>query len=61
MPLPDEPDITLSEQDGVRYLHFGTEWVQGAMRLDEPDVIEIEYVRQMMAWLLFLRSAQTVL
>lgn len=61
MPVSDEPEITLSEQDGVRYLHFGTEWVQGAMRLDEPNVIEIEYVRQMMAWLLFLRSAQTVL
>ena len=60
MPL-NEPEITLSESDGVRYLHFGTEWVQGAMRLDDPNVIEIEYVRQMMAWLLFLRSGQQVL
>ena len=56
-----EPEITLSESDGVRYLHFGTEWVQGAMRLDDPTAIEIEYVRQMMAWLLFLRSGQRVL
>lgn len=60
--MPDhDPDITLSESEGVRYLHFGTEWVQGAMRLDDPDVIEIEYVRQMMAWLLFLRGEQSVL
>ncbi len=57
----DEPEITLSESDGVRYLHFGTEWVQGAMRIDDPKTIEIEYVRQMMAWLLFLRSKQQVL
>ncbi len=57
----NEPEITLSESDGVRYLHFGTEWVQGAMRLDDPKAIEIEYVRQMMAWLLFLRSEQRVL
>ncbi|MEN9807787.1 MAG: spermidine synthase [Pseudomonadota bacterium] len=56
-----EPEITLSESDGVRYLHFGTEWVQGAMRLDDPVVIEIEYVQQMMAWLLFLRAEQRVL
>lgn len=56
-----QPEITLSESDGVRYLHFGTEWIQGAMRLDDPVVIEIEYVRQMMAWLLFLRAERRVL
>jgi len=46
--------VTFSEFDGVRYLHFGTEWVQGAMRLRKPDAIELEYAQQMMAWLLFL-------
>lgn len=56
-----EPDITLSELDGVRYLHFGTEWIQGAMRIDDPVNLEIEYVRQMMAWLLFLRADQSIL
>jgi spermidine synthase len=45
--------ITLSEQDGVRFLHFGTEWVQGAMRIRKPDWIELEYAQQMMAWMLF--------
>lgn len=45
--------ITLSEFDGVRYLHFGTEWVQGAMRLRKPDWLELEYAQQMMASLLF--------
>ena len=53
MPL-NEPEITLSELDGVRYLHFGTEWVQGAMRLSRPLELELEYVRQMMGWLLFM-------
>ena len=48
---PFEPNI--SEHDGVRYLHFGTPWVQGAMRLDKPNVLEVEYVRRMMAWLLW--------
>ncbi|WP_454764535.1 spermidine synthase [Cupriavidus campinensis] len=46
--------VTFSEMDGVRYLHFGTEWVQGAMRLRKPDALELEYAQQMMAWLLFL-------
>jgi spermidine synthase len=46
--------VTFSEMEGVRYLHFGTEWVQGAMRLRNPEAIELEYAQQMMAWLLFL-------
>ncbi len=51
---PKFAPITLSEHDGVRYLHFGTEWVQGAMRVRKPDWIELEYAQQMMAWMLFL-------
>jgi spermidine synthase len=52
--------VTFSEEGGVRYLHFGTEWVQGAMRLRKPDHIELEYAQQMMAWLLFLETPQRV-
>ena len=44
--------VTISEADGVRYLHLGTVWVQGAMRLRNPAAIELEYVQRMMAWLL---------
>jgi spermidine synthase len=44
---------TISEYEGVRYLHLGTEWVQGAMRLRKPDAIELEYVRRLMAWMLW--------
>lgn len=43
------PAVTLSEDDGVRYLHFGTEWVQGGMRIARPFALELEYQRQMMA------------
>lgn len=50
---PKFAPVTLSEMDGVRYLHFGTEWVQGAMRLRKPDWLELEYAQQMMAWMLF--------
>lgn len=50
--VDDEP--TLSELGGIRYLHFGTEWVQGAMRVSRPDELVLAYTQQMMAWLLFL-------
>jgi len=52
--------VTFSEEGGVRYLHFGTEWVQGAMRLSKPDRIELEYAQQMMAWLLFLSTPKRI-
>jgi spermidine synthase len=46
--------------DGCRYLHFGTEWVQGAMRIRKPDWLELEYAQQMMAWMLFLENPQHI-
>jgi spermidine synthase len=48
------PDVTLSENGEVRFLHLGTEWVQGSMIIDDPFVIELDYVQRMMAWLLFV-------
>lgn len=57
---PKYAPVTLSEQDGVRYLHFGTEWVQGAMRIRKPDWPELEYAQQMMAWMLFLESPRAI-
>ncbi len=57
---PKFAPVTLSEQDGVRYLHFGTEWVQGAMRIRKPDWPELEYAQQMMAWMLFIDDPHTI-
>ena len=50
---------TISESGGVRYLHFGTEWVQGAMWVRRPTHLVLEYTAQMMAWLLFLAPPST--
>lgn len=44
--------IEASEEGGVRYLHFGSEWVQGAMRVARPWALELEYTREMMACVL---------
>jgi spermidine synthase len=48
--------VTFSESGGIRYLHFGSELIQGAMRIRDPNEIYLEYNQQMMAWLLFLES-----
>lgn len=45
--------IDISEEAGVRYLHFGSEWVQGAMRIRRPHSLELAYTREMMSGLLF--------
>ena len=50
------PDVTISESDGVRFLHLGSIWVQGAMRIRKPQVVELDYVQRMLASLLWLPS-----
>ncbi|MDR2451445.1 MAG: fused MFS/spermidine synthase [Candidatus Accumulibacter sp.] len=44
--------ITVSERAGIRYLYFSTDWIQGAMRVAQPNVLELAYTREMMAGLL---------
>jgi spermidine synthase len=51
---PSFPEVNFSDYGDVRYLHLGTEWVQGSMRLDKPFDIQLDYVQRMMAWLLFV-------
>lgn len=50
---PPSYPVDISEEAGVRYLHFGSEWVQGAMRIARPWSLELAYTREMMAGLLF--------
>lgn len=49
----DYPKVTLTEFRGVLFLHLGTDWIQGAMRLGKPNEIVLDYVQQMMIWMLF--------
>ena len=48
MPL----SIDIREDSGVRTLHFGSEWIQGAMRIARPWHLELDYTKEMMASLL---------
>ena len=44
--------MEIAEQRGVRSLHFGSDWIQGAMRIARPWALELEYTREMMLPLL---------
>ncbi|MET3133940.1 spermidine synthase [Oxalobacteraceae bacterium GrIS 1.11] len=57
---PGHPPTTVTELRGIRYMHLGTPWVQGAMRIAKPDAIELEYVQMMMMWMLFNEQPQHV-
>ena len=50
--------IEISEERGVRYLHFGSHWIQGAMRVSRPWALELEYTRNMMITLLLRPHAR---
>lgn len=45
--------VDFSELGGFRYLHFGSEWIQGGMRINRPYSLALEYQQYMLA-LLFL-------
>jgi spermidine synthase len=49
--------INISEEAGIRFLHFSSPWIQGAMRIARPWNLELEYTREMMASLLLRDDA----
>jgi len=53
--------IDIREEAGVRYLHFGTDWVQGAMRLAKPNHLVLAYTQEMLSFLLFREVPRRVL
>lgn len=55
---PPLPEVNFSDHGDTRYLHLGTEWIQGSMLLDDPYAIDLEYVQRMMAWLLFVEPQE---
>ena len=57
VPVQALPEVAFSDFNGVRFLHLGSEWVQGSMWLERPLEIHLEYVQRMMAGLLFLDSS----
>jgi spermidine synthase len=52
--------VEVSEKDGVRRMHLGTDTVQSAMRVNDPFALEVAYTRSMMAFLLFNAAPRAV-
>jgi spermidine synthase len=52
--------VQISEEDGIRYLHLGTDTVQSGMRVSAPDELVLAYTRSMMAFLLFVPPPERV-
>jgi len=50
------PEVNFSENGESRYLHLGTPWIQGAMTINAPFELDLEYIQRMMVGLLFLKS-----
>ena len=55
------PSATISEHEGIRFLHLDTPWVQGAMLIRQPRLLVLEYVQRMMAWMLWRPSVEVAL
>ncbi|MFZ2300678.1 MAG: fused MFS/spermidine synthase [Gallionella sp.] len=53
--------IDISEEAGVRTLHFGSDWIQGAMHIARPWNLELEYTREMMTALLLCNTPRRIL
>jgi spermidine synthase len=52
--MPVSGSITLSQTDGVQFLHFGTRVAQGAMIVAKPNALALTYSQDMMFWLMFV-------
>ena len=53
--------VEVSEKDGIRSLHLGSDTVQSSMKLDDPYELVLSYTRAMMAFLLFRPQPEHVL
>ena len=53
--------LEVVDAQGVRSLHFGTSPRQSAMALDDPNRLELSYIRAMLSALLFVDTPQNIL
>jgi spermidine synthase len=53
--------VEISEAQGVRTLHLGGDAIQSAIRLSNPEALELHYTRAMMGFLLIVPEPRDVL
>jgi len=57
----EDVSVDVSEVDGVRSLHLGSNTIQSSMRVKAPYDLELRYTRGMMCYLLFSPEARNLL
>jgi spermidine synthase len=57
----DEGILEVVEKRGVRSLHFGSSAKQSSLSLDDPETLQLPYVRAMASWMLFKEQLESVL
>jgi spermidine synthase len=55
LPIP-----VVSQQSGVLVLHFGSDYIQSQMVVDEPDFLALAYTRTMMAFEMFVPGPREI-
>lgn len=53
-----DSSVNFFDYGDMRFLHLGTPWVQGSMKISKPFEIHLDYVQRMMAWMLFVDLSQ---
>ena len=56
--MADAPSPYVREELDARSLHFSMAAIQSRMQIRRPDVLELEYTRLMMGWLMFRPQAR---
>jgi len=56
-----DTSVEVSEREGIRSLHLGSDTVQSSMKIDDPHDLVLSYTRAMMAFLLFRPDPEHVL
>jgi spermidine synthase len=55
-----QPVPVVSDKDGVLTLHFGSDYIQSQMRVNQPDYLALAYTRTMMAFEIFLPKPRSI-
>lgn len=56
-----ETPVNFSEFGGYRFLHFGSEWIQGGMKIARPYQLALPYQQYMAAIMLFVAEPKEIL
>ena len=59
-PATPQPSPFVFESRGAKALHFAIGQIQSRMQVGDPDALDLEYTRTMMAWLLFVPDPRRI-